>query len=240
MNSSILRTLAAGLTACVCLSGLSESATAQFFSNDTTIQPLDSRLPPNSRFELYDSRIPQQRLDQQRMNERYIRTNAANDLQAYDRSLQGRCADGQCHHRPENGINGTDSTSYRGQRRGGQNYDSAARYQSRTNLTTSWDPTNQPIDSVTGLPMERPRRQDHINGEGHREHCRGGGCEKTNCNCPEGQCDCPVGQRGNRDGQFRQQQMGQPDISTGYDNFNLTRRNNSAPQYLPSSSPYSN
>jgi len=238
MHTSTLRILAAGLTACVCLSGLSGSANAQFFSNDNSIQSPNGPLAAEQRG-LYDSRMPQQWQDQRRMDERYLRTNV-DGAQAYDRTDQSRCENGSCRHRPTDGLNASDGTAYRNNRRSQQGYDSASRYRSRSALTTSWDPANAPVDPTTGLPMERPRRRDHANGEGYRGQCRGGECRTGQCDCPEGQCDCPIGQRHSQNGQFRQRRMDQQNAPTGYDDFNLTRRNNATPQYLPTRNPYLN
>jgi hypothetical protein len=204
MNTTSLKTLAAGLLTCFSLSGLAETTNAQLFGNDTINRAPVGRIPASSQPGIYDSRIPQQWHDQRRMNQRYIPTNAVDGTQDDYRRYKGRCADGQCNLGPENGTMGNDTASYRGRRRSGRNYDSAARYQSRSARTTGWDPGNPTIDPATGLPTERTRRHDHADGEHRQGHCRGGDCRKGQCGCPEGQCVCPMGQRHNhRDGQFQ-------------------------------------
>lgn len=240
MNISALKTLAAGLMTCLCLSGFSGSANAQFFQSDTTIQPLNGRLPLNAQPGLFDSRQPQSWSPQRRKDERYLPTNAVDGNLTRGRGYQGRCENGSCSHRPTDRLTGTDNTSYRGDRRSRQGYDAAARFQSPSALTTGWDLERRSIDPTTGLPTEHTHRHGHANGEGHRGQCRGGDCGPGQCDCPDGQCDCPVGQRSGRDAQFRHHRMDQQNTPGGYNNSDLTYRNNGNPQYLPTRKPYSN
>lgn len=213
MNVSVLRTLAAGLTACACLSGLSQSVNAQFFSHDTSIRSGNSRLPAISQSDLYDLRISQQRQDQQR----YLRTNTTDDLQPRGKSSHGRCADGQCSHPHKNGFNETDTHSKYVPRRRSQDYDSAARYQPRSRLT-GWDPANQPLAPTTNQPAPRPHRQGQTDGQSQRGHCHGGACS--------------IDQHDHHDGQDRQQYR--------YDDFSLTRRSAPTSNYLPIRNSYPN
>lgn len=240
MNTSTLKTLAAGLMTCLCLSGVSDSANAQFFESDTTTQPLNGRLPLAAQPGLFDSRQPRSWSPQRRMGGRYIPTSAVDSNPTSDRGYSGRCENGSYNQRTTRGAIGTNSTSYRGDRRGRQGYDSASRFQSRSALTTGWDLESRSIDPATGQPTERPRRRSHANGEGQRGHCRGGDCGPGQCDCPDGQCDCPVAQRTGRNGQFRHHRMDQQYTPDGYSNRDLTYRNNVKPQYLPTRGPYSN
>lgn len=254
MLHSQFKTLAAGLMACVCVTGLSQSASAQFFSNDTSAPALNGRPPAIGQTGVYDSRRPSQWQNQRRMDDRNLRTNANRSTTyegAYEGTRQGRCPDGQCDFGQVNGGNRGEGTSYRGRRHRRDGYHSVG-YPSRSALTTDWDPANSPIDPATGLPSERSFRHGFANGEGRRGYGRDGNCSQGQCDCPEGQCDCPLGQcdcpdgrcncrmsqRQLRDGEFRQHRM-DPQVSrTPYDEFHQIRRNNVAPQYIPARSPY--
>lgn len=244
MNTSFLKTLTASL-ACICLAGLSDSASAQFFDNLSLTAPTNQLLAPQYN-DTYSRQLPLQWQDRlrndQRMDQRYIRTNTTDATmpQGEYRSRQGRCADGQCQrNRGERSVeDGT--ASYRGRRSRGEGYANGRDFQSRRAMTTGWDPSNpEAIDPATGLPMEHSYRgrHNHPDGEGHRGRCRD--CVNGQCDCPEGQCTCPAGQHDCKDGQCRHRQLVPRNAPTGYDDLNLTRRNMS-PQYMPTRSPYLN
>ncbi|MFY9253807.1 MAG: hypothetical protein WAO83_10175 [Fuerstiella sp.] len=252
MNSSTLKTLAAGLLACVCLSGTSSSARAQYFGDtaDNTIRSSPDGYPPSRYSGQFGPAMAPQWQDQQSMDQRYRLTNT--NANGYNSSLNrglsnsrgypGACADGQCTVRPGSSGMGADSASYRGQRNYDQNYGSAGRapYSSRSALTTSWDSAVSAVDPVTGLQAERPARHDHANGEGHRGHCRGGECTKPACDCPDGQCDCPDVRRSGRGAQFNHQRINDQNSPVGYDDYSLSRRNSPQSQYVPTRSPFLN
>ena len=247
MKTSFLNPLAAGLLTCVCLAGVSESASAQFFNSNELNAPTNRLSAP-----LYNDasgrQLPQQWQDRgridQRMDQRYIRTNTTDGTLPQDeyRSRQGRCADGQCQHNRGDRTMEDGATSYRGRRNRSNGLADSSGYQSRRSMTTGWDPSNlDTIDPATGLPMERSYRQghDHADGEYHRGHGRCRDCVNGQCECPEGQCTCPAGQCECRDGQRGPRSLAPRNSPAGYDNFNLTRRNTN-PQNVPTRNPYLN
>lgn len=238
MNRTKLTTLAAGLMTCVCFGGLSESANAQYFSNGND-RPVPGNRTYSQPSELFRPIASQQLQWQDQMrsrNDRYLRTNVGGPTpDGYNGSSGSRCPGGQCQHRSYDGVQPTDSLTYRGQQSNPGDYRSR-RFQSRSALTTGWDPSRSTVDPITGQPSERSRRHIHTESEGPHGHCRGGACHQGECDCPEGQCDCPVGARHNHDSQSRYRGLDQQQSPTSYDRFNLTRRNNLTPQYLPTRS----
>lgn len=247
MKTSFLNTLAAGILTSLCLSGMPESASAQFFNNTEVTSPIN-RVPDTRYNDAYSLQTPRQWQDRGRMTQpmdrRYIRTNATDGILPQDdyRSRQGRCADGECKHNRGERAMEDGTTSYRSRRSRSNGLVEGRSYQSRRAMTTGSDMLNpDAIDSASGRPMERSYqgRHTHANGAHHRGQGRCGDCVNGQCACPDGQCTCPAGQCNYRDGQLGSRSLDPRNAPASYDNFNLTRRNLS-PQYLPTRSPYLN
>lgn len=226
MKTSILKTLAAGLT-CVCLAGLSDSASAQFFNSDSnTVTPSTNRLPASpyndSANRQFQSRFPlNQQFDQrlnQRIDRRYLRTNSpdGNLPQGEYQSRQGRGAGGHCQNKQGNRC-GEDGTMSERSRRS-RSYESAygRGHQMRGAMTNGYDLTNSPFADPSGSLAagdEYRGTYDQRGTIGPRD-------------CKDGRCDHRRHEKGN--------------MPNSYNNFSLTRRQTPVSRYLPSRNPYLN
>lgn len=244
MKAAFLKTLAAGILTGVCLTGMPESASAQFFDDDRMTAPnRQSRAPQYG--DVYDRELPHQwqdrgRIDQRR-DQRYIRTNTTDESLPRDeyRSRRGRCSDGQCKQNRGDRVMEDGTTFYRGRRSRGDSMADGRGYRPRRAMTTGWDPSHpDAIDPATGWTMERSYQDGHghADGQSHRGHGRCRDCVNGQCDCPDGQCTCPAGSHDCKDGQCRPRQF---DSRTAPADSNLTRRN-MGPQYMPTRSPYRN
>ncbi len=252
MKTATRNTLA-GMLTCVCLTGMSESAMAQFFNSNVN-GSLDSEIqsnrrqdyrPTSTRYNNNRRPLPQ-RQGQTFLDQNFIRTNTTKGTLPHDdrQSRQGRCPDGQCRLNGGRPMSDDGTAAYRNRD------DMASRrdYRSRRPMTTGFSSSNAvDVDFVTGLPLSNSGRATH------RGPCRD--CANGQCNCPDGLCDCGNGQCNCGNGQCNCANgqcscaNGQCNLHTGqrsprtapprYDDYTLTRRN-SGRQYLPTSSPYLN
>lgn len=246
MKTAFLKTLAAGLS-CVCLAGICDSASAQFFDHNGILAPTN-RLPAQQYNDGYDRRLPQQRHDLNRLvppaNRRYLRTKATDEGLAQDdlrliqdlNSYRGRCGNGQCQHKRGERRMDDETNSYQGRRSQTEGYTSGGGYQSGRSVTTGWDPSNvNAIDPETSLRNQRSYRGEPNHAEG--SHRRGHGqCR----DCINGQCDCPAGQYGARTEQRGFRNTDPRNAPSSGRNSNLTRRDNINRQYQPTRSLYLN
>lgn len=247
MKKLTAHTVLAGLLTCVCVTGMSQTASAQFFSNDLAA-PQNNRTTAPAFHDAYGRQVPQQwqGLTQgpPRFDQRYLPTNAIDgsngSLTPDGYRLRQECADGQCqhNHRERNSQEGT--ASYQGRRSRSSGLADGRGYQPGRTLTTGWDPSaSNAIDPNTGMPTERSYRGNHSHANGEGRHglngCRD--CSNPNCACVDGQCTCPAGRHSCKDGQC---EHGRRNVPSGYSDFSLTRRNNTNPGYLPAARPYLN